>query len=72
MTTAQLITVDLVATVLTTAAWIGAGTAATAGRTRMALALAGGAVAATLARVALVVALAGRGWWFAADHRDRG
>jgi FtsP/CotA-like multicopper oxidase with cupredoxin domain len=67
MTTAQLITLDLVVALLATAGWLGAGAAAGAGRPRVALGLLAAAVAATTGRVGTAVGLADRGWWFAQE-----
>ncbi|BCB81816.1 hypothetical protein GCM10022251_14530 [Phytohabitans flavus] len=68
MSTAQLIALDLVATLLAAAVWVGAGVAAAARRARAALALLAVAVAVTLVRVTTAVALATGGWWFAQDR----
>ncbi|GAA4674747.1 multicopper oxidase family protein [Phytohabitans rumicis] len=67
MTTAQLIALDLLVTLLAAAAWLGAGVAAAARRARLALALLAAAVVVTLARIGTAVALATGGWWFAQD-----
>jgi FtsP/CotA-like multicopper oxidase with cupredoxin domain len=67
MSTAQLIAVDLLVTLLAAAAWVGAGATAAAGRARAALTLLAAAVAVTLARVGTAVALAADGWWFAQE-----
>lgn len=64
MPQAQLVALDLLAALLTAAAWLGAGVAAAARRGRWAASLAGAALLATLARAATALALAGGGWWF--------
>ena len=64
MSTGQLLALDLLVGVVGTGAWLGAGAAVLAGRTRVAVGLFLAALVATLARVASVVALAGAGWWF--------
>jgi FtsP/CotA-like multicopper oxidase with cupredoxin domain len=68
MNTAQLIALDLLATLLAAAGWVGAGVAAAARRARAALALLAVAVVVTLVRVTTAVALATGGWWFAQDR----
>lgn len=68
MSTAQLIALDLLATLLAAAGWVGAGVAAAARRARVALALLAVAVVVTLVRVTTAVALATGGWWFAQDR----
>jgi FtsP/CotA-like multicopper oxidase with cupredoxin domain len=68
MSTAQLIALDLLATLLAAAGWVGAGVAAAARRARAALALLAVAVVVTLVRVTTAVALATGGWWFAQDR----
>ncbi|MDQ7907121.1 multicopper oxidase family protein [Phytohabitans sp. ZYX-F-186] len=68
MSTAQLIALDLLATLLAAAGWVGAGVAAAARHARAALALLVVAVVVTLARVTTSVALATGGWWFAQDR----
>jgi FtsP/CotA-like multicopper oxidase with cupredoxin domain len=67
MSTAQLIAVDLLVTLLAAAAWLGAGVAAAVHRARVALGLLAAAVAVTLARAGTAVALAADGWWFAQE-----
>jgi len=67
MSTAQLIAVDLLVTLLAAATWLGAGVAAGLRRARVALALLVAAVAVTLARVGTAAALAVDGWWFAQE-----
>ncbi|MBB2747941.1 UNVERIFIED_ORG: FtsP/CotA-like multicopper oxidase with cupredoxin domain [Microbispora rosea subsp. rosea] len=64
MTTDRLMALDLLVSVLTAAAWVGAGVAAAARRPRAAAALFAVALVASLARVWSVLALAGAGWWF--------
>ncbi|MEU6412167.1 multicopper oxidase family protein [Microbispora sp. NPDC046933] len=64
MTTDRLMALDLLVSVLTAAAWVSAGVAATARRPRTAAALFAVALVASLARVWSVLALAGAGWWF--------
>ncbi|XVQ85125.1 multicopper oxidase family protein [Microbispora siamensis] len=64
MTTDRLMALDLLVSVLTVAAWVSAGVAAAARRTRTAAALFAVALVASLARVWSVLALAGAGWWF--------
>ncbi|GII29283.1 multicopper oxidase family protein [Planotetraspora mira] len=64
MTTALLMTLDLLAAVLAAATWLGAGVAAASRRPRTALALLAAAVLASLARAGVVGGLAGAGWWF--------
>ena len=68
MNTAQLIALDLLATLLAAAGWVGAGVAAAARHARVALALLAVAVVVTLVRVTTAVALATGGWWFAQDR----
>ena len=67
MSTAQLIAVDLLVTLLAAATWLGAGVAAAVRRARVALALLVAAVAVTLIRVGTAAALAADGWWFAQE-----
>ncbi|WP_432926596.1 multicopper oxidase family protein [Microbispora sp. CA-135349] len=64
MTTDRLMALDLVVSVLTVAAWVGAGVAAAARRPRTAAALYAVAMVASLARIGSVVALSWAGWWF--------
>ncbi|GAB3150578.1 multicopper oxidase family protein [Microbispora hainanensis] len=64
MTTDLLMALDLLVSVLTAAAWVGAGATAAARRPRTAAALFAVALVASLARVWSVLALAGAGWWF--------
>ncbi|MCC5578156.1 multicopper oxidase family protein [Microtetraspora sp. AC03309] len=64
MTTSGLLALDLLASALTTLAWLGTGAAAAFRRPKVALALFPVAVLVTLARVACVIALARAGWWF--------
>ncbi len=64
MTTDRLMALDLLVSVLTAAAWVGAGVAAAARRPRAAAALFAVALVASLARIWSVLALAGAGWWF--------
>ena len=64
MTTALLMTLDLLAAVLAAATWLGAGVAAASRRPRTALVLLSAAVLASLARAGVVLGLAGAGWWF--------
>ncbi|MFI7631847.1 multicopper oxidase family protein [Microbispora rosea] len=64
MTTDLLMALDLLVSVLTAAAWVGAGVIAAARRPRTAAALFAVALVASLARVWSVLALAGAGWWF--------
>jgi FtsP/CotA-like multicopper oxidase with cupredoxin domain len=64
MTAGQLIALDLFAGLLAAVAWLGAATAAAAGRPRVALPLLAAAVLATLGRGASVAALWSGGWWF--------
>ncbi|GII58398.1 hypothetical protein Pth03_67870 [Planotetraspora thailandica] len=64
MTPATLMTLDLLAAVVTAAAWLGSGVAAASRRPRAALAVLGVAILASLTRVGVVVALSGAGWWF--------
>jgi FtsP/CotA-like multicopper oxidase with cupredoxin domain len=64
MTTGQLIILDHVVTLLSAAAWLGAGAAAAARRSKVSLGLLVTAVVATLGRAASVAVLADRGWWF--------
>ncbi|WP_169986422.1 multicopper oxidase family protein [Microbispora sp. H10836] len=64
MTTDRLMALDLLVSVLTAAAWVSAGVAAAARRTRTTAALFAVALVASLARVWSVLALAGAGWWF--------
>ncbi|GAA4435372.1 multicopper oxidase family protein [Phytohabitans houttuyneae] len=68
MSTAQLIALDLLVTLLAAAGWVSAGVAAAARRARAALALLAVAVVVTLVRVTTAVALATGGWWFAQDR----
>lgn len=67
MTTDLLMALDLLVSVLTAAAWVGAGVTAAARRPRTAAALFAVALVASLARVWSVLALAGAGWWFAQE-----
>ncbi|GAA4599485.1 multicopper oxidase family protein [Planotetraspora phitsanulokensis] len=67
MTTALLMTLDLLAAVLAAATWLGAGVAAASHRLRTALALLAAAVLASLARTGVVFGLASAGWWFAQE-----
>jgi FtsP/CotA-like multicopper oxidase with cupredoxin domain len=67
MSTAALLTFDLVLLVLAAAGFFGAAVAATTGRPRLALAGAAGAAVASLARVGTIAGLAGAGWWFVQD-----
>ncbi|MEZ0075166.1 multicopper oxidase domain-containing protein [Planotetraspora sp. GP83] len=67
MATDQLMALDLLAAVVTTAAWLGAGVAAALRRPRLALSLFAAAVPASLARVGSVFALSRAGWWFAQE-----
>ncbi|GAA4570068.1 multicopper oxidase family protein [Planotetraspora kaengkrachanensis] len=67
MTTALLMTLDLLASVLAAATWLGAGVAAASRRPRTALALLAAAVLVSLARTGVVLGLASAGWWFAQE-----
>jgi FtsP/CotA-like multicopper oxidase with cupredoxin domain len=62
--TARLIDVEVLAGVLSAAAWLGAGCCAAARRTRPAAVLATLGALALVARIGLVVALGRAGWWF--------
>ncbi|HEX6470854.1 MAG TPA: multicopper oxidase family protein [Streptosporangiaceae bacterium] len=64
MTTGGLVALDLGVAVAAAAAWLGAGLAAAAGRTRSVPVLFAAALLVTFVRVGTVVTLAGSGWWF--------
>ncbi|GGM35544.1 multicopper oxidase family protein [Dactylosporangium sucinum] len=65
--TARLIDLEVLAGVLSAAAWLAAAGCAAARRRRPAAVLAVVAVLALLARIGLVVALGRAGWWFVQD-----
>ncbi|GGP79931.1 multicopper oxidase family protein [Streptosporangium pseudovulgare] len=64
MSVGTLITFDLLVAVLTAATWLGAGAAAAARRSGIALALFVAAAVLSVARAATAAVLAGAGWWF--------
>ncbi|MGW0072374.1 multicopper oxidase family protein [Streptosporangium sandarakinum] len=64
MSVATLITFDLLVSVLVAVAWLGAGAAAAARRSGIALALFITGAVLSVARVVTAAVLAGAGWWF--------
>ncbi|MET9068201.1 multicopper oxidase family protein [Streptosporangium sandarakinum] len=64
MSVGTLITFDLLVAVLIAATWLGAGAAAAARRSGIALALFVAAAVLSVARAATAAVLAGAGWWF--------
>ncbi|MEU9830075.1 multicopper oxidase family protein [Streptosporangium sp. NPDC048047] len=64
MSVATLITFDLLVSVLVAVAWLGAGAAAAARRSGIALALFVAAAVLSVARAVTAAVLAGAGWWF--------
>ncbi|WP_127505520.1 multicopper oxidase family protein [Actinoplanes solisilvae] len=67
MTTGSWLVADLLAGLLATAGWLGAGATSIIGRRRLTAGLALLALLATVTRVVTVVALTRAGWWFAAE-----
>jgi FtsP/CotA-like multicopper oxidase with cupredoxin domain len=67
VSTGSLIVADLLVALLAAGGWLGAGSAAAAGRRRVAFGLGAAALLVTLARGVTMVALARAGWWFVSE-----